>query len=585
TLGRDLTDEDVTVDDLGTDADDAAFVEVGEDFLADVGDLAGDLLGAQLGLARVDLVFLDVDRGEDVLFDQALGQHDGVLVVVALPGHVRHEEVLAERHLTGLGGRSVGEHLAFLDPLAFFDDGALVEAGALVGAAELVDPVGLAGAVVGQDGDVVGGDVLDDTGLLRQDDVAGVGGRAVLHTGTHERGLGTQQWHRLTLHVGAHERPVGVVVLQERDHGGGDRHHLPRGDVHVVDFFRGDGLELPALAACQHLGLREGPVGVDRGVRLGDDVPVLFVRGEVDHLVGDPAVDHLAVGGLDEPEGVDPGVGRKRADEADVRAFRCLDRAHAAVVRRVDVADLEARPLTGQTARSQRGEAALVGQAGQRVGLVHELGELAGAEKLPDGGDDRTDVDQRLRRYRLDVLGGHALPDDPFHAGQPQADLVLDELTDGTQPAVTEVVDVVDLDREGAVRTHQLLLPGVQPDEVVDGGDDVLFGERPLGDVDLQPQLLVDLVAADLGEVVALGVEVQVFQQSLRGLLRGRLARAELAVDVQQRVVGPRSGVLLQGGADGLVLAEAFQDLVGGPAQRLEQDGDSLLALAVDTDT
>ena len=71
-LGRDLADQDVAGDDLGADADDAALVEVGEDLLADVRDVAGDLLGAELGVPGVDLVLLDVDRGEDVVLHEAL---------------------------------------------------------------------------------------------------------------------------------------------------------------------------------------------------------------------------------------------------------------------------------------------------------------------------------------------------------------------------------------------------------------------------------------------------------------------------------------------------------------------------------
>jgi hypothetical protein len=68
------------------------------------------------------------------------------------------------------------------------------------------------------------------------------------------------------------------------------------------------------------------------------------------------------------------------------------------------------------------------------------------AEELLDGGHDRPDVDQRLRRDRLDVLGGHPLADDALHAGQAGADLVLDQLADRAQAAVAEVVDVVGLD-------------------------------------------------------------------------------------------------------------------------------------------
>ena len=71
-LGRDLADQHVAGDDLGADPDDAALVEVGEHLLADVGDVAGDLLGTQLGVAGVDLVLLDVDRGEDVVLHQPL---------------------------------------------------------------------------------------------------------------------------------------------------------------------------------------------------------------------------------------------------------------------------------------------------------------------------------------------------------------------------------------------------------------------------------------------------------------------------------------------------------------------------------
>ena len=73
-LGRDLADQDVAGADLGADADDAALVEVREDLFADVRDVAGDLLRAELGVAGVDLVLLDVDRGEDVVLHQALAR-------------------------------------------------------------------------------------------------------------------------------------------------------------------------------------------------------------------------------------------------------------------------------------------------------------------------------------------------------------------------------------------------------------------------------------------------------------------------------------------------------------------------------
>ena len=162
-LGRDLADQDVARHDVGADADDPAVVEVGEDLLGDVRDVPGDLLRAELGVAGVDLVLLDVDRGEDVVLHQALAEDDRVLVVVALPRHERHEQVLAEGHLALLGARTVGDDLADLDPVALVDDDLLVEGRALVGADELRDPVRRARAVVVGHGDVIRRDLLDDT--------------------------------------------------------------------------------------------------------------------------------------------------------------------------------------------------------------------------------------------------------------------------------------------------------------------------------------------------------------------------------------------------------------------------------------
>src|SRR5699024_6216748 len=313
------------------------------------------------------------------------------------------------------------------------------------------------------------------------------------------------------------------------------------------------------------------------------DVAVLVIRSEVDDLVGDVAVDHLAVRRLDEAEGVDAGEGRQRADEADVRTLGGLDRAHAAVVRRVDVTDLHAGAVAGQAARAERGQAPLVGQARQRVVLVHELRELGGSEELLDRGGDRTDVDQGQRRDRLDVLRGHALADDALHAGQAGADLVLDQLAHRADATVAEVVDVVGLHAHGlAVDAGVLADAVVQRDDVLDRGDDVLEAEGGLGEGALEAELLADLVAADLREVVALGVEVEVVQHRLARIARGRLARTLLAVDVDERLVLRGDAVLLERGAHRLELAELLEDVAVRHAEGLQQGGDGLLALAVD---
>ena len=73
-LGRDLADEDVAA--WRTSAPMRMMPRSSrscEHVLADVRDVAGDLLGPELGVAGVDLVLLDVDRGEDVVLDETAG--------------------------------------------------------------------------------------------------------------------------------------------------------------------------------------------------------------------------------------------------------------------------------------------------------------------------------------------------------------------------------------------------------------------------------------------------------------------------------------------------------------------------------
>ena len=433
----------------------------------------------------------------------------------------------------------------------------------------------------------------------REEHVARVARGPALDAGADVRRGGTQQRHGLALHVGAHQRAVRVVVLEERDQRGGHRHELLRRHVHVLDLVGGDEADLAPTRAHEHAVLEEPALLVDRRVRLRDDVLVLVVGREVRDLVGDPALLDLAVRRLDEAEPVDPAEGRQVADQADVRSFRRLDRAHAAVVRRVHVTHLEPGALTRQTARSERRQTALVREPRQRVRLVHELRQLRRPEELLDRRDHRPDVDQRLRRDRLDVLRRHALAHDPFHPAQADAELVLDELADGAHPPVAEVVDVVrEVAGVAVVQLHEVRDRredvGLREREVAAAVLDV--GVRDLEVEALQAQervllreLLRDLVPAHLRLVVALRVEEQVLQQRARRVGGRRLARPELAVDVDERLVDRRGVVLLEGvphrlvGLALLVGDELEQLLVGlAEPERLEQHGDRLLALPVD---
>ena len=326
-------------------------------------------------------------------------------------------------------------------------------------------------------------------------------------------------------------------------------------------------------------------LGIDRRVGGSDDVQLLLTGGHPVDLVGGDTVLDLAVGSLDEAVLVHTGVQGQRTDQADVGAFGRLDGAHTGVVRVVDVADggrhvgtaAGAGLVTGQATGAECGQTALVGETRQRVGLVHELRELGGTEELLDGGHDRADVDEALGRDLVDVLGAHALTHDALHAAHADAELVGHQLAHGADAAVAEVVDVIDL---------ETVLARGQGQQVTQGGDDVLIGED--SDVLLrgEVELLVDLVAADAGEVVTLRVEQQALEQAAGGVDGRRLAGAQTTVDLDEGVLAGEGGVALDGALHDVGVTEELEDLVvgDGDAQRAQEHGGGLLALAVDGD-
>ena len=174
-----------------------------------------------------------------------------------------------------------------------------------------------------------------------------------------DRRVGPQQRHGLPLHVRTHQRAVGVVVLEERDQRRRDRDRLPRADVDVLDFLarrrsRGRPARGPGpCPSCRWPSFSTASGGARTRLHL-------LVGAEVLVLAVDLAVLHHAVRRDEEAVLVDVGVDRQRRDQADVGAFRRLDRADAAVVRDVHVADFEARALAVQTAGPEGRQAALV---------------------------------------------------------------------------------------------------------------------------------------------------------------------------------------------------------------------------------
>src|SRR5699024_9808811 len=351
-LWRHLAHQNIASANIGTDADDAAVIQVTKNIFGHVWNLTGDLFCTQLGIASINLMLFDVDRGQNVLFHDALAQNDRILVVVAFPWHKRHEQVTTQRHFAIVGTWAIGKHLACLNTVAHVDQRSLVVVRALVGALKLAQHVGITNTFIIHDGDEVSVDVFNNAGLRGDDHIAGIVCSAQLHTGTNIRCFAANQWNSLLLHVRTHQGTVSIVMLQERNHGRTNRNHLTWRHVNVVDAISVGHADIAVLEANLDTVADDVAVSVLLHLSLRDGVTVFFISGQVTNLVGNPAVFHLAVRSLDEAESIHASIRSQGTDKTNVWTFGSLNWAHTAVVRWVNVSDLNASALTGQTTRA-----------------------------------------------------------------------------------------------------------------------------------------------------------------------------------------------------------------------------------------
>ena len=94
--------------------------EILQRFIAEVRDVARDFFRPELRVARADFEFIDVDRGEHVVFHDAFADQDRVLEVITIPRHERAKHVASESQFAALRARTVRDDLAFfhMSPLA-----------------------------------------------------------------------------------------------------------------------------------------------------------------------------------------------------------------------------------------------------------------------------------------------------------------------------------------------------------------------------------------------------------------------------------------------------------------------------------
>ncbi len=130
------------------------------------------------------------------------------------------------------------------------------------------------------------------------------------------------------------------------------------------------------------------------------------------------------------------------------------------------------------------------------------------------------------------MLIAHALLDQARHAGETHRELVGDQLAYRPNATVAQVIDVVHVPASL-----------VQLDEVAQDRDEIVLREDRGARLLLQVQALVDLVAADASEVVALRREEEALQRLFRRLLVRCVAWPQEGIDRVERLALARIGV------------------------------------------
>ena len=163
TLRGDTADQNVSGFNFSTDVNDAAFIELRQDFIRDVWNVTSDFFSAEFGVACIDFVLFNVNRGEHIVGHHALGYNDGVFEVQTFPRHECHENVLTKCQFTVVRGWTVSQYRTVFDTITFGNPNNLVVGVALVGALEFVERVMARGAFVFHNGHEVSGHFGDDT--------------------------------------------------------------------------------------------------------------------------------------------------------------------------------------------------------------------------------------------------------------------------------------------------------------------------------------------------------------------------------------------------------------------------------------
>ena len=352
-LGRYLAHQHVTGTNLSTDTNNAGVIQVTQGFITDIRNVAGDLFLTQLGIPGHSLENLDMDRGKGIFLEQPFIDKNGILKVVAAPGHEGDGHVLAQGQFTYLDRGSVCQHISFLYPFSGQNQRLLIKAGVLVGLFIFRQPVHtdtgiktICSGLVIANNYPIGINLFHNSCTTSQQAGTRILGHILFNSGTHKGRSGFEQRNGLTLHIGTHESPVGVIVIQKRNQRGCHGNQLVRGDVHSRHLIGRDCDDL-TIKTCDKAVINNIFLFFQVDFGRSHNMPLLLQGCKIPDLVSDLTILDNTVRGFNKPVGIHFGIGCQRDNKTDIRSLRGLNRTDTTVMGRMNITNLKAGPFTG----------------------------------------------------------------------------------------------------------------------------------------------------------------------------------------------------------------------------------------------
>ena len=216
-----------------------------------------------------------------------------------------------------------------------------------------------------------------------------------------------------------------------------------------------------------------------------------------------------------------PGIGTQGNNQSNVGPLRGLDGTNPAIMGRMNVTHLKARTFTGQTPRPQSRKTPFMGSFGQRIGLIHKLGQLGCAKKLTNNGRHRLGIDKVVGHHGVHFLHAHLFLDSPLHTDKTDPVVVFQKFTHSSNPPVSQVVDIVNF----ALGIFEFNQRGCSK-------QNILFSQSFYINFSIHPETMIHFKTTHLGQIIICLAKKQMINKILGNFNGSRIAGTKPAINV-----------------------------------------------------